>query len=137
MKLSRAVFRYVEHELYSYDWTVKEIERLREDIIEAVPFKEVVGGKGYISDPTARKATQLVSNTALARMTRTVTAVDKALARLSDNHRALFNLKYRQDLPWQRVCEELPTSERTYFRLRRELVEMVAVMLGLAESWQE
>jgi hypothetical protein len=28
-------------------------------------------------------------------------------------------------------------SERTYFRIRRELVHMVATELGLAESWQD
>lgn len=137
MKLPRAVFRYVEHELYNYDTTLAEIEAIREGIIDAPPLRETVPSTGHISDPTGRKATQLVTNTALVRMCRTREAIDKALARLSDNHRALFNLKYRQDLPWQQVCQELPASERTYFRLRRELVFMVAVELGLAETWQE
>ena len=137
MRLNRAVFRYVEHELYNYDNTLVEMQNLRENIIEAPPLREAVPGTGYVSDPTARKGIQLVTNTALVRMTRTVAAIEKALARLSDNHRALFNLKYRQDLPWQQVCQELPTSERTYFRMRRELVEMVALEMGLAESWQE
>jgi RinA family phage transcriptional activator len=137
VKLSRAVFRYIEHELYNYDTTLVEIENIRVDIIEAPPLRETIPSSGHISDPTARKGTQLVTNTALVRMTRTVAAIDKALARLSDNHRALFNLKYRQDLPWQQVCQELPTSERSYFRMRRELVQMVALEMGLAGSWQE
>jgi DNA-directed RNA polymerase specialized sigma24 family protein len=110
---------------------------MREDIIGEPPLRETVPSTGYVSDPTARKATRLVTNTALTRMTRTVAAIDKALARLTKNHRALFNLKYRQDLPWQQVCTELPTSERSYFRMRRELVEMVALEMGLAESWQD
>jgi len=137
VKLSRAVFRYIEHELYNYDQTLAEIEFIRDDIIEAPPLKEAVPSTGFISDPTGRKAAQLVTNTALARMARTVKAIDKALARLTDNHRALFDLKYRQYLSWQQVCQELPVSERTYFRIRRELVQMVATELGLAESWQE
>ena len=137
MKLPRAVFRYVEHELYNYDNTLLEMENLREGIIEAPPLREAVPGTGYVSDPTARKATQLVTNTALARMARTVAAIDKSLARLSEDHRSLFELKYRQTMPWKRVCQELPASERTYFRMRRELVEMVALEMGLAESWQE
>ena len=137
MKLPRAVFRYVEHELYNYDTTLAEIEAIREGIIEAPPLRETVPSTGYISDPTARKGTQLVTNTALVRMTRTVAAIDKALARLNDDHRAIFELKYRQGMKWRQVCGEMPTSERTYFRLRRELVLMVACELGLAESWQE
>lgn len=137
MKLDRAVFRYIEHELYNYDETKREIEELREDIIEKAPLKEVVPGTGFISDPTARKAIKLVTSTAIARMERTVRAIDRALARLSDEHRQLFDLKYRQCLSWQKICDEMPVSERTYFRLRRELVYMVAVEMGLAESWQE
>ena len=137
MKLTRAVFKYIEHELYNYDSTLEEIENLREDIINAPPLRETVPSSGYVSDPTARKAAKLVTNTALVRMARTVAAVDKSLARLTDDHRAVFELKYRQGLRWQQVCVEIPTSERTYFRLRRELVHMVALELGLAESWQD
>mgnify|MGYP000872409590 CR=1 FL=1 len=137
MKLDRAVFRYIEHELYNYDETKREIEELRMDIIEKAPLKEAIPGTGYVSDPTARKAMKLVTSTALARMERTVRAIDRALARLTDEHRQLFELKYRQCLPWQRVCELIPLSERSYFRLRRELVLMVALEMGLAESWQE
>lgn len=110
---------------------------LRIRIIEAPPLREAVSGTGYVSDPTARKATQLVTNTDLARMARTVAAIDKSLARLSEDHRALFELKYRQTMPWRRVCRELLTSERTCFRIRRELVEIVALEMDLAESWQK
>lgn len=131
MKLPRAVFRYVEHELYNYDYHLEKIEQIREKIIEASPLRETVPGKGYVSDPTAKKAVNLVSSKAIARMTTVVNAIDRALARLTDNHRALFELKYRQALPWQQVCRELPTSERSYFRIRRELILMVAVELGL------
>jgi len=74
VKLNRAVFRYVEHELYNYDNTLVEMHNLREGIIEAPPLREAVPGTGYVSDPTARKATQLVTNTALARMARPVAA---------------------------------------------------------------
>lgn len=137
MKLPRAVFRYVEHELYNYDYHLEKIEQIRENIIEASPLRETVPNTGYISDPTGRKGTELVTNTALMRMTDTVKRIDRALQRLNDDHRTIFELKYRQGLKWQQVCEEMPVSERTYFRLRRELVYMVAVELGLAESWQE
>jgi len=137
VKLEKSVFRYIEHELYNYKYTLQTIEDLRENIIDSVPLRETVPSAGFISDPTARKATKLVTNTALARMTRTVAAIEKALNRLNQDHRAVFELKYCQALPWKRVCDEMPVSERTYFRLRRELVYMVAMELGLAESWQE
>jgi RinA family phage transcriptional activator len=136
-RLNKAYWRYIENELYNYDDTKELIVNLREDIINHTPTKELVPGTGYVSDPTARKATKLVSSKAIARMMTVIKAIDKALARLTDDHRAIFELKYRQALPWQQVCQELPTSERSYFRLRRELILMVAYELGLAESWQD
>ena len=137
VKLNRAVFRYIEHELYNYDSTMEEIEFIRENIINAPPLRDAVPGTGYVSDPTAKKATKLITNTVLMRMARTVSAIERALKRLNTDHRAVFELKYRQGLRRQQVCVEIPTSERTYFRLRRELVHMVALEMGLAESWQE
>ena len=140
MKLPRAVFRYIEHELYHYDVTKREMEELREEIIYSSPPREVIAvndDNGYHSDVVGSKTVKLVTNAALVRMSRVVLAIDKALSKLADEHKQLFELKYRQCLPWQQVCAEMPTSERTYFRLRRELVEMVALELGLAETWQE
>jgi len=142
VKLEKAVFKYVEHELYNYQYALQEIEDLREDIIESVPFKETIPGSGHISDPTARKAVKLITNKAIKRMSDTILAIERALDRLNPDHRAIFELKHCQRLPWQKVCEEMPVSERTYFRLRRELVYMVALEMGLlkinlAESWQK
>lgn len=138
-KIPRAVFRYIEHELYNYEATKKEIKELRKDIILSSPPREIVAANGdrHYSDTVKVKAVKLVTSTALARMSRVVTAIERALARLTEEHRRIFELKYCQCLPWQQVCNEMPTSERTYFRLRRELVLMVACELGLAESWQE
>lgn len=134
VKIDRAVFRYIEHELYSYNKTIWEMEQLRGDIIEEPSLRENVSGtSSYVSDPTARKATRLVTNTTLVRMVRVVSAIDKALSKLSDTHQMLFYMKYQQDLPWRVVCESIPVSERSYFRIRRELVAMVAVELGLAD----
>ncbi len=135
--LPRAIWRYIEHELYNYDYTKKSIEDLREDIINQVPYREAMPGTSYISDSTGKKAIKLVTSKALVRMNAVITAIDRSLARLNDDHRQLFVLRYKQALSWQQVCRELPTSERSYFRLRRELVLMVAFELGLAESWQD
>lgn|GEM_PF-1174358 len=137
MKLEKSVFRYIEHELYNYRRTMQAIKELQESIIDSAPVREVVPGAGFISDPTARKATKLITNTALRRMTDTIKDIDRALSRLKPEHKAIFELKYCKALPWKRVCSEIPVSERTYFRLRHELVYMVALEMGVAEIWQE
>ena len=134
MKLNKSVFRYIEHELYNYEATKKEIAEIREDVINGVPaVSELCTSiqSGRTSDTTGDKAEKLLTNSMLVRMCRTVDAIDRALRRLSENHRALFQLKYITAMPWESVCIEMPTSERSYFRTRKELVSMVALEMGL------
>lgn len=132
MKLSRPAFRYVESELYNYDETKKELEELQEDIRNSTPDMsgDMVKGGTVSSQPEA-KSIQLLTNKVLVRMDRTIKAIDKALSILGEEHNLIFELKYRQNLNWRQVVIEVPTSQDTYFRKRRELVQMVAVQLGL------
>lgn len=132
MKIERSIFRYVEHELYNYDNTKKELEQYRETILEGSPApSEVKVQGGAISKPTEQKAIQLTSSAYLAKAERVIGAIDKSLVMLSDNHRKLFQLKYQKGLPWQKVAINMGIAERTYFKLRRELVITVAQQLGL------
>ena len=132
--MERAVFRYVEHELYNYDYTVREIKEMREDILNSTNSPEVKPekqGKYINGDVTFSKVARLTTNVALLRMQETTAAIDKALRLLSEQHTHLFQLKYQECKDMRVICNEMPTSERTYFRMRKELVEMVAVQLGL------
>jgi len=133
MTMPRAIFRYIEHELYGYEQTKKAIEDMREDILEGNGFtaKGLVPGAGYINDPTARKAVRLVTSKALRKMADNVVAIDRAMARLNGDHRKLFVLKYLKTMPWLKVCHEMDISDRKFFRLRREIVLMVAAEMGL------
>lgn len=134
MRLPRAIFRYVEHELYHYDETQKELQELRQEIvsISASPGFVIVN-ENNVSDSVARKVVKLVTNTAIARMTRTLAAIDKALMRLTEHHRQVFELRYRKHLPWQEICQEMSIDRSTYFRYRSQLVFMVAVEMGLVK----
>lgn len=132
MKLSRPAFRYVESELYNYDETKKELEELQEDIRNSTPdMSGDVVKVGKVSSQPEAKSIQLLTNKVLVRMDRTIKAIDKALSILGEEHNMIFELKYRQNLNWRQVVIEVPTSQDTYFRKRRELVQMVAVQLGL------
>lgn len=135
LKLPRAVFRYIEHELYNYDLTKKELEEIRQEIISlsSSPGFVTVGGTG-ISDDTGRKAVRLITNAAIARMARTLAAIDRALMRLADHHRQLFDLKYQKGLPWQEICMRMHIERSTYFKYREELVHMVALEMGLLKN---
>ena len=130
--MNKAIFRYIEHELYRYEVTKQAIEDMREDIIGEVPQQSGdVVSSFTISDTTQKRAIKLITNAALLRMTKTTAGIDRALDKLEDIHKQLFHLRYKERMKWQEVCEELPTSERTYFRVRRELVMMVALELGI------
>ena len=130
MKIDKSIFRYIEHELYSYDETKRELARYREDVLEGTHFPEV-SVKTSPGDSTAAKAIKLTSSAFVIHAEKVINAVDKSLTMLGDRHRELFKHKYQKGLPWQEVALEMNISDRTYFRLRRDLVTAVGQQLGV------
>ncbi len=130
MEITRSVFRYIEHELYNYEQTRKELEFYREQVLEGTKVPEVSVQKAP-SDTTASKAMQLTSSAFVAQAERVVRAVDRALEMLTTSHRELFNLKYKDCEQWPDITIYMGISDRTYYRMRRELVITVGQQLGL------
>jgi len=129
-KIPHAVWKYVEFELYSYKKNRNELDMLREEIIDGTPFREtcVQSGPG---NPTESKGIRLISSVSIVQLEKTVKAVDNALGRLSEDHNNLFELKYNQNKSMDMVCMDMPTSRPTYFRLRKDIVLLTAMELGL------
>jgi RinA family phage transcriptional activator len=130
MRIDKSIFRYIEHELYNYDETKRELERYREEILEGTPFQEV-SVQTNPGNPTAQKAIKLTSSAFVVQAEKVISAIDRSLAILGDKYMELFEHKYQKGLPWQEVALEMDISDRTYFRLRRELVMTVGQQLGL------
>ena len=130
MKIDKSIFRYIEHELYSYDETKRELARYREDVLEGTHFPEV-SVRSNPGDSTASKVVRLTSSAFVIHAEKVINAVDRSLAILGDKYMELFEYKYQKGLPWQEVVLEMDISDRTYFRLRRELVMTVGQQLGL------
>ena len=130
MKIDKSIFRYIEHELYNYDETKRELARYREEILEGTPFQEV-SVQTNPGNPTAQKAIKLTSSAFVVQAEKVISAIDRSLAILGDKYMELFEYKYQKGLPWQEVALEMDISDRTYFRLRRELVMTVGQQLGL------
>jgi len=118
MKIDKSIFRYIEHELYSYDETKRELARYREDVLEGTHFPEV-SVRSNPGNPTAQKAIKFTSSVFVVQAEKVISAIERSLA------------KYQKGLPWQEVCLEMNISDRTYFRWRRELVMTVGQQLGL------
>ncbi|TLN22476.1 hypothetical protein FDZ71_03420 [bacterium] len=132
--LNRAQIRYIEHELYYYEQSKRELIQLREEITDsggAIRYDTINVSGGGPGNPTESKVIKLMSSPAIAHLSRTVTAVETSLDILTDKHRDLFNLKYILRFDAGRICREMPTSERSYYRMRQELIEMVAHAMGI------
>ena len=132
MKINKSVFKYIEHEMYSYDDLKRELDLYREQILEGganqEPGMSVQSGLGNV---TESKAIKLISSKFVLNTERTINSIDRSLKLLDKRHGELFELKYKKGLPWQEVALEMCISDRTYFRLRRDLVTVVGQQLGL------
>ena len=130
MKINKSIFRYIEHELYNYEQTKKDLALYREQILEGTAYPEVSVQSG-ISDTTQAKAVKLTSSAFVIQSERILNAIDKSLTILGDKHRELFRLKYQLGVSWPNITIDMGISDRTYYRLRRELVVTVGQQLGL------
>jgi len=134
LKIDKSVFKYIEYELYSYQQTKKEIKICRDSIINGSPCIDEIKTKGKISNPTANKANKLVTSAFLNKSERTINAINKSMEILNYNHKRLFELRYVEGLYWKEVYLEMNLSDRSYYRLRRELVMTVGIQLGMLNS---
>ena len=130
MRINKSIFRYIEHELYNYEQTKKDLQLYREQVLEgtASPEVSVQNGPG---DVTANKVIKLTSSAFVVQAERVIQAIDKALSILGDKHNELFKLKYQMGVSWPQITIDMGISDRTYYRLRRELVITVGQHLGL------
>jgi len=134
--VKRAVFRYVEAELYDYPATKAEYEELRRAICERAMPGSILklptdASGGEVTDPTFRSTTVLLANRRLARMGEVIRAIDRVFRRLPRHKQRLVALKYWRRRPDREVMEALHVSERTFYRWRREVVAAVGQHLGL------
>lgn len=129
--MKKSVFRYIEAELYDYHETLKEIDLLREEIIEG--SQRLASGKStHISDPTASKVSRLLMDRRIRRLEEVATAIGRVYDNIPREKQRLIELKY-----WDKrytntgVAQELHVGEMTFYRWRRHIIEAIAQELGL------
>ncbi len=130
MRINKSIFRYIEHELYNYNQTKKDLALYREQIIDGTPLSEVSVQTGP-GDVTANKAIKLTSSAFVVQAERNISAIDRSLELLGGRHKELFKLKYQMGVSWPNITIDMGISDRTYYRIRRELVVVVGQQLGL------
>ena len=134
MNIKRANFKMIEAELYCYEESKRQLELLREEIIESTPTQEVNVKTGP-GDPTQTKAIKLVNSREIIEMERRLKAIDKAIEILKTSNEPrkyeLLHMKYfERRYTDVGICMELGISERTFYRWRREIIELIANFLG-------
>ncbi|WP_353096207.1 DUF1492 domain-containing protein [Tissierella praeacuta] len=132
-QLRKANFKLIELELYCYHENKRELELLRESIVEDTVYQEVSVQSGSTSDITANKAIKLVSSKEILELERRIRGIEEALniIKLDEEKYRLLKMKYFERKYTDRwIWRELNISDRTFYRWRREIIEVAGSRLG-------
>lgn len=134
-KLRRGTFQHVEAELYAYHDTLKEIARLRDEILHATPDPNRTGGgrSNKPSDGTGLAATRLATDKRLNTLVEVSDAVRAVYDGLTPDRKKLVELRYwtrPQLLTWDGIAMEIGVSRRQAMRWRDDIVKAIALRLG-------
>lgn len=135
-KLRRGTFKHIEAELYDYHETLREIEKLRKEIIfgNTGPDENVGGSRGNLpGNPTERIGTKLATHKRLNQLEEIVSTIERIYKQLPDDHKRLVELKYwtkPQLLTWDGIADKLHISKRQAMRWRDEIISAIAEALG-------
>lgn len=134
VKIRNGAFKHVESELHHFQETIREIQRLREQILHGTPAEEQVGGRSNLpSSPTEQKGIALASNRKLESMQQIVRTIEYVVSQLPDEKKKLVQLKYwtkPQTLTWRGIAINLNISTRQAMRWRYEIVVSIAELIG-------
>lgn len=138
MNIRKATFKHIEAELYNYHETKKEIQRLRESIVNFVGEEDHndTSGKNSvrtITRPTEAIVTRLVDNKTLRNLEEIVGGIESVYVRLEDSQRKIIDKRYwsgRRDNSWDVVAEAVSMSERTVYRHRKYIICAIADTIG-------
>ena len=132
MRIDKKVYKYIDYELQHYEENKKELERLRNEILEASPTPADGQPRGNTtSNPTEQKAMKLVSSIALLKIESTIKAIDRVYNQLNEDYKVFFDWNYKKSAGIVRTCQESNISENTYHRWRDNIVYSVGREMGL------
>jgi RinA family phage transcriptional activator len=137
IKPTKTTFKKVESEWYSYHKTLKEIARLREEIMN--PFNEDIdeniggGRSNQTSSPTERIASRLITHKQLNYLVQVTNAIEEVYNALPEDYKNLVRHRYwskEKDLVWDVIADKLNVSRRQAFNWRKEIINATIEVLG-------
>ena len=134
-KLDRGVFKHVES-LLAHFWDYKaEVEKIREEIIQATPSRDNIGGgRGNLpGDPVGKMVVALAEERRLKYLAQAVDAISAVYSNLPEAKKELVRLRYwdkPQRYTWEGIALEIKISRRQALRWRNEIIYQIARRLG-------
>jgi RinA family phage transcriptional activator len=133
--MKQSLRKHIEDELRDYDTTKADWESIQDDIINGGGHGDDSGIRGTdISNPTASKALQMITNKRLAQLQKTIKAIEGIMMRLPEEKYRLIVLKYwtkPQPLNDVGISMELNCSLSTYYEWKNAILKLIAIELGL------
>ena len=134
--IRNATLRLIEAEIRNYHQTIETLRELEESI--ALPGQGEFGNGTRSTepgDPTPARAYKMMTSAQLLEIRRRVEAIEYMLrvvkASPEPGRYELIRLAYWDGRYTVRgICDQLSISERTYYRWRREALQLVAERLG-------
>lgn len=136
IKPTKLAFKKAEAEWYNYHNTLKEIAKLRQEIMNPVQESDenIGGGKSNIpGKPTERIATRLATHKQLRYLEEVVEAIEKVYNALPDNYKKLVRYRYwskEKNLTWDGIALKLHVSKRQAMRWRDDIIHATMEVLG-------
>jgi RinA family phage transcriptional activator len=137
MNVQKANIKLIEAELRNYKETLKDIENMREEIIEGSTYQEVSVQTGTTGNSTYNKASRLLSSRGLIEAEKRVEAIEYTIGVLKScpepKKLQLLKLKYfAREFTDYGIQIHLNIEKTTFYRWRKEILSIVADRLG----WQ-
>lgn len=139
IKPTQITFKKVESEWYNYHNTLKEIARLREEIMN--PYEEepddptIVKGASSVRDtssPTEKIASRLVTSKQLSYLEEITKSIERVYNALPEDYKKLVRVRYwgKRKISWDEIAAELHVHRSTAIRWRNEIVQATIELLG-------
>lgn len=127
-RLSKNTYRYIEGQIRDYKRIKKEVESLKDDIINKGPMAQEVRGTST-GDPTASKALKISLDRQISGMDKTVKAIEKVHTRLSPDKKEVMENIWDRRYTDTGLADKIGVDERTIRRWRQNIIYSVAIEL--------
>ena len=128
-RLSKNTFKYVEQEIRQYKNNLKELNRLKNEIIQETSEKQN-GRSSGLGDSTATKAVKLSMNRKISELEKSRKAIETIYQRLCQDKQSVMEEYWQSRYTNAGLAYKLGVDERTIRRWKQHIVYLVAAELN-------